>query len=342
MSRSGKYRSKSSAQQLIAISISNDLNHMLARGLGLEHLRELLLRLARPLLRSGASLAYGGHWREEPGNFTYELLRLISAEQEDNSAGGPESAVPIGRLFNHLAWPFYLDVTPRIEAQWINCCRIIRISQEIAGIAPSNILSDGQDPLNEGRALLNSAITLSAMRRMATVGMSVPVVGIGTVETIPPISARILLGGKTSDYAGFIPGIFEEALLALEHQCPLYIVGGFGGAAEALAHALLGAAGTTVDELRTEWQEASTPKLKQLNLLADAASLPAGVRSTAASLEALALQIDNARPRLAEALRTGLGEAETRELLSTRDIRRGVQLVLNGLSKTVGLMALPA
>jgi hypothetical protein len=341
MSRSGKYRSKSSAQHLIAISISNDLHHMLARGLGLEHLRELLLRLARPLLRSGASLAYGGHWREEPGNFTYELLRLISAEQEDSSAG-PESAVPIGRLFNHLAWPFYLEVTPRIEAQWINCSRIIRISQEIAGIAPANILSDGQDPQRQDRALLNSAITLSAMRRLATVGMSVPVAGAGTFETIPPISARILLGGKTSDYAGFIPGLFEEALLALEHQCPLYIVGGFGGAAEALAHALLGSAGTAVHELRTEWQEASTPKLKQLNLLADAASLPSGMRNTAASLNALALQVDKARPRLSEALHTGLNEAETRELLSTRDIRRGVQLVLNGLAKTVGLMALPA
>ena len=32
------------------------------------------------------SLAYGGDWVEREGNFTYELLNLISAEQEDKSS----------------------------------------------------------------------------------------------------------------------------------------------------------------------------------------------------------------------------------------------------------------
>src|SRR4030095_41646 len=103
----------------IAFSISYERTNLLSRGLGLEHLQELLLRLVRPILRTGASLAYARHWRESEDNFTYELLRLINAEKEDKSPekedksrGGPV----IGYLYNHSAWPQYLSVKPETEA----------------------------------------------------------------------------------------------------------------------------------------------------------------------------------------------------------------------------------
>ena len=95
-----KYRSnRSTSAPLIGLSISYQRDHLLARGLGLEHLRDLLIRLARPLLRQGANLAYGGHWKETADNFTFDLLRLISAEQQDSEfAAEPEQQ--IGRLYN--------------------------------------------------------------------------------------------------------------------------------------------------------------------------------------------------------------------------------------------------
>ena len=86
-----RYRSRAIADKLIAISIAYQRDNLLARGLGLEHLRELLLRLVRPLVRQSASLAFGGYWRETEENFTYDLLRLISAEQEQ------ASSIPPGR-----------------------------------------------------------------------------------------------------------------------------------------------------------------------------------------------------------------------------------------------------
>ena len=46
-----KYRSRAIANNVIAFSISYQRENMLARGMGLEHLRELLIRLARPILR---------------------------------------------------------------------------------------------------------------------------------------------------------------------------------------------------------------------------------------------------------------------------------------------------
>ena len=64
MNNIGRYRSGSIENKLIGFSLSYQRENMQARGLGLEHLRELLIRLARPLLRQGASLAYGGDWKK--------------------------------------------------------------------------------------------------------------------------------------------------------------------------------------------------------------------------------------------------------------------------------------
>ena len=43
--------------------------------------------------------------------------------------------------------------------------------------------------------------------------------------------ARVVLWGKTSDYSGRMPGILEEAVLALALGQPLYVLGACDGAA---------------------------------------------------------------------------------------------------------------
>ncbi len=52
--------------------------------------------------------------------------------------------------------------------------------------------------------------------------------------------ARVLIGGKESDYKGEMPGVREEALLAIEAGQPLYLAGGFGGATATIAAAVAG------------------------------------------------------------------------------------------------------
>jgi hypothetical protein len=331
--RKSKYRSRSSTRGLIGFSISFESKPLLARGLGLEHLKELLVRLARPILRSGADLAFAGSWTDREDNFTYDLLKLVSAEQEANSVAGPDTDVPIGRLRNHLAWPQYLEVTPRMEAQWIQCSRIIRITQEMAGIELAAIVPD-DEPRGTERYLLNSAIVISHLRRVAVLGTSVPIPGTAESYTVPALTARIVLGGKTKDFSGFLPGIFEEALLTLESGRPLYILGGFGGAGESLANFLLNKA---APELEVSWQESASPRVKTLRTLSDSRPLPNGIRSTADSLSALRERLVLARPALAATLNTGLDDAETRDLLTTCDMGRAVQLVLKGLTQSVKL-----
>jgi hypothetical protein len=337
MSTMTKYRGRKGLHHVIGLSISYERDDLLARGLGLEHLREMLNRLARPLLRNGANLAYGGHWREADDNFTYELLRLISAEQEDTSYDGAEANLAIGRLFNHLAWPHYLSVTPRIEAQWIRCCRIVRLSQELAGILPDARVDDAQAFASSDKTMLNSAITLSAMRRLSMSGLSVVTPGLPSTDSVPPVSARVLLGGRLRQWSGFLPGLFEEALVTLQAGRPLYILGGFGGAAGALAQALIGPKGSRPRELDFAWLQAENPKVKQLADLANAAPLPSNIMATAPSLDALYEKVEVARQGLAVGLNTGLSDDETRELLTTRDMRRAVHLVITGLQSKVGI-----
>jgi hypothetical protein len=50
--------------------------------------------------------------------------------------------------------------------------------------------------------------------------------------------ARILLSGKIEKYSGRMPGIIEEAMIAIALRQPIYVLGGFGGAAAALGERL--------------------------------------------------------------------------------------------------------
>ena len=69
-----KYHASSPTEDLVvAFSISFEKESLVARGVDVEHLREMLLRLARPILRNRGSLAFGGHLKETPDNFTIEL-----------------------------------------------------------------------------------------------------------------------------------------------------------------------------------------------------------------------------------------------------------------------------
>lgn len=320
-------------EKLVAISMSFDRDNLLARGLGLEHLKELLIRLARPLLREEVSLGYGGHWQEAEDNFTFELLRLVSAEkavEAERKTVGLESP-KVGRLINHSAWPDYQKITPAIEAEWINACRIVRVTPEMARFTESLPTSCSQN-MAERKALLRKAVCLSSMRKFAQNGITLEIPDSRQTEIIPPISARIVLGGRIAGYSGFVPGIVEEVLLSLEAGKPLFLLGGFGGAAEVLAKALLAKFGAPMPvELGETWQRRHTPALTNLTDAFRNVPIPSGVRNTAELLATTRAVVENARSDLPAALNCGLNEADTRRLLATSDMREAITLVRKGL-----------
>ena len=334
------YRSSALAENVVAFSISYQHDNMLARGMGLEHLRELLIRLARLLVRAGANLAYGGNWKDTDDNFIFPLLQLISAEQEDSSVTAG-SGVPVGKLYNHSPWPWYLDITPKIEAQWINCCSVVRITQQMAGFSEAEIVPDAKADDVDPRTLFNKAVTLSAMRRLMMEPMSIDVPDVGWAVPIPPVTARILLGGKVDSYVGFLPGIFEEALATLQQNRAVYILGGFGGAAEVLANAMLASGNDRPDELTLDWHRKQNPGLVTLLDGAGQFAVRDSLKGFEKSLDSLFAFVKKARDDLPGTLRTGLNDQDTRELMKTSNIGNAVHLVHQGLTSGKGQPALP-
>jgi hypothetical protein len=88
-------------------------------------------------------------------------------------------------------------------------------------------LPDGNDSASpvdskspQGQAL--AALALSEMR----------------IEMAEQCHARIILGGGLARFQGLYPGIAEEAFRPLRADRPLYILGGFGGAAKSVYDAI--------------------------------------------------------------------------------------------------------
>ena len=148
--------------------------------------------------------------------------------------------------------------------------------------------------------------------------------------------ARIIVGGKTTNFAGLMPGILEEALYHLEVEKPLYIVGGFGGAAHDLATVLVRTNSSIPDSLLEEKREGNV----ELGVLIDGYpsdtddSFPHDVSRQDAkkSYHRLWAQIKRIQKvGLEDGLRNGLSDDDNAKLMVSEDTKLVVDLILKGL-----------
>lgn len=113
-----------------------------------------------------------------------------------------KSASTVRYFKNYLAWPYYETITAADEYRYDhNRVELVRV--EKAEDKPKS---------------------LTKMR----------------VEMENNAHARIVVGGKLSGYSGSMPGIIEEFKIAMLAGHPVYVVGGFGGAARYIADVLSG------------------------------------------------------------------------------------------------------
>lgn len=257
------------SQKAIGISISGSQD-MDALGLAEEHLRDAMAEVARHLLAMGARLVYGGDLREH--GFTELLFELVARHRRDADVGDGRPAVA-----NYLAWPVHRSMQPET---------IRAVSQSLEGLAELHFLDDqGQDLAPDQLEVKTSPITsedwstgLTAMRRVLT----------------DACDARIVLGGRVTEFKGLMPGIAEEALCSIAAKQPLYVLGGFGGCAREIAEEL----------------GLSTPRQAQTAAWADGAKF-AGLT--------------------ASALNNGLDSTENATLARTVHVDEAVALILRGL-----------
>jgi hypothetical protein len=261
------------SKHAVAISISESPD-MSVLGLGPEHLVDAMAEVARHLLAMGARLMYGGDLR--PGGFTEVLFELVARYRRDADLGDERVGVA-----NFLAWPVHLSFTPE---------EIRRLSDGLNGVADVIFLSaDGKLISTADRQRLPArepspdewVSGLTAMRDVMT----------------KRSDARVVLGGKVSDFKGIMPGVAEEALTTINAGKPLYLLGGFGGCARDIAEDL----GLTKmrSQMRNPW-------------------LGRGAFATLT----------------AENLRNGLNMEENTILATTQHVDQAITLVLRGLLRS--------
>lgn len=200
----------------VAVSVS-EASDSYNLGYGKVMIRDLTIELSRHLMIAGAKMVYGGDLRSE--GFT-ELFRELSLQYKNY-----QSEVDREEYFftNYFAWPIWLNLTNEDKLQFVNS----RVKYESVK-PPEDYTGDPSKPI----APINNENTLvwaKSLRKMR-------------IEMESHINARVILGGRMTGFSGFMPGIMEEFIQAVSMNHPVYLLGGFGGAAAMLADMLQGKA----------------------------------------------------------------------------------------------------
>lgn len=182
----------------ISVSDSADLAQL---GLLEIHFRLALAEIARSVLVSGGRLAYGGHL--EPDGYTSFLVREL---QRYSRRDKPLS------LF--IAWQehrrFSIPELIQFEGDLGLHGSVTFLDPKGQKIHPLDGRTKEPSPESDPQ---NRQTSLTAMRK----------------HMAEHINGRILIGGKRNGFQGDLPGIIEEAIISIELNQPLFLVGGFGG-----------------------------------------------------------------------------------------------------------------
>ena len=194
-------------QVAMSLSDSPDVNG--PTGFTEHHVDDVTVKLARLLISAGASIAYGGDFRKN--GYTVLLAELIQAYNQS-------AASPAEFLHGYLGAPISLGEAPEDLPMTLH--HLVH-SEDAAALAMLSPPSD-QD-------VHPDALYYSDMRQVM----------------VRMTGARVILGGgaeprhgNRQGYGGRYPGVVEEAWRSLEKRQPLYVIGGFGGAAGLVAELL--------------------------------------------------------------------------------------------------------
>ncbi len=276
----------------IGISVSSPAQPELVRlGLSEHHIRHVFIELVRHVLASGWDVAYGGDLRR--AGYTEALFDLVRTYNRRDLAG-PE------RVRSYLHWPVWADLTPKQRADLANIATLVEVD------APPGVdISNGR--LREDPPTI--ALCVEAMRSRMT----------------SEIDARVVIGGRTWGQRGPVPGVVAEADIAIAGGLPVFVAGGYGGAATLVAETLRGASPI---ELTAGFQRGHTPDYDRLDLEGNASSVLAAV-------------VERLHQAGSSGLLNGLEDDENEWLMETDDADEVVALVLRGLRRLTDAAAHP-
>lgn len=198
----------------ISVAESADIANF---GIGEEMFKDLIIELTRHILKANGKLIYGGDLRSK--GYT-ELFRDLARQY-----GQKEKAeADVQYIKNYLHWPVYNNISVEQEADYL--ASRINLKKATPGEAVLPNEHNIYIPICSNETKHKWATSLTQMR----------------LESIQLSDARIICGGKTTGFAGFMPGIAEEFMMAYKADKPIFLIGGFGGCAHIIAEILEGKA----------------------------------------------------------------------------------------------------
>lgn len=206
----------------IAISVSEN-EDLYKLGFTIQHLNDISIEIARYIIANDGVALYGGDLRQNgfTGLFSELSKQYVRLNEERLS------------FVNYFVFPNTKSLNKEVRIHFMaNQIGIQEIdlpkSLNISYVKKYNILSDLEDRYTYSECF----------KQMRT-------------QMAKDSVARILVGGKSTNYLGYIPGVIEEALLTLRENKPVYLVGGLGGATLQLINLIKG---KEVKELTNETQ----------------------------------------------------------------------------------------
>lgn len=217
----------------ISMALADDLTSI---GLNPTHLECAVAEVSQMMLIGGGSLLYAGAPGTHVPDLTTAIMNTVSSytasvEAYTHLSGDPEQHdIHPGDMFS-LAVPYVvLNTSESIK-------RLNEAANHFSGYASILVLDEYGQKIEDFDDLQpwqgDSNETARALHHIR--------------QALPQYcNARLLIGGKTrrqstdipNGYIGDFPGIVEEALYTLRKGQPLFIAGGFGGAAALLAREL--------------------------------------------------------------------------------------------------------
>ncbi len=221
----------------ISVSGSADLGRL---GLLETHFRLALGEIARCVLVSGGQLAYGGHLNPE-GYTAFLIQELHRYSRRDRP------------LHIYLAWQEHRKLSVRdLKKEQGSLGLYGDITYlDVDGNPIDPAQGRPEEPAPEADADVWKQSLTSMRRYMAQ-----------------NTHGRIFIGGRREGFQGDLPGLVEEAVIALEAKQPVYLAGGFGGVTMDIVQVL----GVDDGPWLPEKPDASAPDgrlLRGLGMLAD-------------------------------------------------------------------------
>lgn len=233
LQRAGDGRLLAKIQVILSMSESAD---SLRHGLTADHFDAAIIEISRQLLVRGAVLEYGGHLGSE--GYTVALFDMARAH---NATSGLK---PGERIINDVGWPLPLEKLPdAVRAKFQRQAKFRRIDRPngVEHLDPERFVAEPEyfaaDTPERRYAWARGMTAMRQFQAEKSGAVARVVIGgkTGPTVTVLPDGTK-----KESWYSGRIPGVIEEVIFSLRAGQPVFIVGAFGGAAEAVIDLLEG------------------------------------------------------------------------------------------------------